>query len=145
MRRNVISLLFLCGLFITCSSETDPAIGTADILGKWKLVAELLDPGDGSGEYKSVVSDRTVEFFANGTYTSSEPLCPDFNSGNSLTGTYSYDKSSNEWGSLIPDECTFFGDGRTIVIKIEAQSLILGYPCIEACRYKYSKIESVDN
>jgi hypothetical protein len=127
--------LAICGVLSACTSETE--MGNADLIGKWKLVEALLDPGDGSGVFQPITSDRTIEFFRDGKFISSEPLCPGTDASTSLTGTYSVEKSE-----LVPDGCSFFGDGRTILFKIEGRSLILSYPCIEACRYKYVPSES---
>ncbi len=41
-------------LIISCSDNDD---NETTIIGTWKLSAELLDPGDGSGTYQTVSSN----------------------------------------------------------------------------------------
>ncbi|NNJ37670.1 MAG: hypothetical protein HKP23_00325, partial [Flavobacteriaceae bacterium] len=52
-------LLFFLLLSLACTSD-DPEI---EILGEWQLVEVLADPGDGSGKFKSVDSNKRITFF----------------------------------------------------------------------------------
>jgi hypothetical protein len=56
-----IVLVILSALMIA-SCNKDEAV----ITGEWKLIARLMDPGDGSGVFTEVESDKTITFFKNG-------------------------------------------------------------------------------
>ena len=68
-----IALIFI---LLSCSSDnTKPETHHEGLLGKWKLIEQLADPGDGSGTFNPVESDRTIEFFSDGTITVNGSLC----------------------------------------------------------------------
>lgn len=49
-----------------------------------------MDPGDGSGTFQAVESEKTITFFNDGMVTSSGDLCSMFIvGGNASSGTYS--------------------------------------------------------
>jgi len=122
--------LFLGGILYSCSPKdaVDP-----DLIGKWRLIEVLADPGDGSGTFHSVASNKTMEFNSNGTVTSNGSICDmSIVSGTSSIGTYSLSDST-----LKSSNC------ETSPMKIRFQKsgsyLIIHYPCDEACSAKYVK------
>jgi hypothetical protein len=124
------SLIILIG--ISCNkNETDTIL-----IGKWQLVEQLVDPGDGSGTFHPVVSNKTLELFSNGTFISNEEMC---HTGSptlhSTSGTYSLDDKI-----ITPDNCSF--SSFQIQFSIEGEFLIISLPCIEPCKDKYKKIEN---
>tara|TARA_R110002072_G_scaffold31648_2_gene97389 strand:- start:125 stop:517 length:393 start_codon:yes stop_codon:yes gene_type:complete len=113
-------------LFSSCKKEEEP-----ELVNTWKLIEMLADPGDGSGTFQPVASDKLVQFYANGTVTSNGFLCQmgtESNSGSS--GTYSEAEMS-----LTPNNCGIAP--FVIYYEFEGANLILNYPCIEACRERY--------
>ena len=124
-------LLFLL-LGFACNSD-DPEI---EILGEWQLIEVLADPGDGSGIFKSVNSNKRITFFEDGTYTSNGIIC-DFTTQaeEASSGQFTVD----EEGYLIPcsDPISY-----TIDLQLEDGFLILSFPCIEPCLQKFRKQQS---
>jgi len=106
-----------------------------ELVSKWKLIEQLADPGDGSGVFMPVTSNKTIEFFEDGTISSNGDLClMSTESGNGSSGTYS------ETDHVVtPDDCGNYG--FSITYELDSTNLILNYPCDEPCREKY---ESVD-
>jgi len=143
--RLLLSLMLLCTV-MACKNETaDPIDDTAKramkenngLIGKWKLVEYLADPGDGSGTYREVTADvaHTIEFKENGEFIekkgqgqSSVPL---FNA---------YKVLDDKRIELIPIDKTapshiwYYSD-------LSTSKLTLGYGCIEACSGKYIAAE----
>lgn len=127
--KNFILILLLIGTLNACSKEE------AESTDKWKLTEQLMDPGDGSGVFIAVVSDRTIEFFEDSTIVSNGNLCNlDISANQETTGTY-----SETDGYIYPDDCMLID--FKISYEISGDELILSYFCIEPCRHKYLKIE----
>jgi hypothetical protein len=131
------ALFFLISfvLFFSCEKNTD-ITADADVLGKWKLVQVLADPGDGSGQFRNVESDISIEFHDDGTVSSNGQLCsvtivPD----GEYSGTYSINDST-----IIPDGCSYAQ--TKLSFEIEGKYMIIYYPCIEACRSKFKKVDN---
>ncbi|AUP81000.1 MBL fold metallo-hydrolase [Flavivirga eckloniae] len=142
--RNVL-VLFLLILSIGCSSDDGkPKEENSKLLGKWKLIEELLDPGDGSGTFTPVTSDRVIEFFNDGTVTVNGILCyMSSDVGISSSGTYS-EVIGNEFrdGEIVFKGClSSNSEAETkILFKLEDGNLILWYFCIEPCGQKFKKL-----
>ncbi|WP_143960438.1 lipocalin family protein [Litoribacter populi] len=128
-----ILLFFLAALLaFSCNSEDD-LVPDTDLIGKWGLIEILADPGDGSGTFQPVESEKYVEFHSDGTITSNADLCRTFDQpGTPSSGTYSLTDST-----INPDGCDpqwpypFEHTGSTLTIS---------YVCIEACQEKYVKL-----
>jgi hypothetical protein len=104
------------------------------LIGKWKLIEVLADPGDGSGIFHTVSSDKVIEFKPDGTVVSNGSICyMSIESNSSSSGTYS-----------LPDSTINSSDCQNSPFKIkfskENAKLIIRYPCDEACIAKYIKI-----
>lgn len=100
------------------------------LMGKWKLVEQLVDPGDGSGEFTDVSSDKTIQFFGDNKVTSNGSLCSmDVGAIQQSSGTYDVND-----GSITPTDCLPVG---VIRYEIKEAHLILSYMCDEGCRSKY--------
>ena len=122
MKKGILVLaLFAC--FFSCKKEntdSNPSI--------WKLTEMLLDPGDGSGVFMPVTSDKTIRLFDDGTFTCTGDLCSlGIESDGETTGTYSLSDSRIE-----TSECT-------LGLSINGDFLGLGYPCDEPCIARYQK------
>lgn len=120
-----VILLFAISIVIS-SCEKEP-----ELVSKWKLIETLADPGDGSGQFQPVESDKTMEFFADGTVVSNGILCQmSVESGNNSTGTYSELEMN-----ITPDNCGI--NPFVVLYEIQESHLVLSYPCFEPCREKY--------
>ena len=139
------ALLILLTLFLAnCTSDdSKPKDLDERLLGKWKLIEQLADPGDGSGTFIPVNSDRTIEFFGNGKVTTNGALCyMSIEVGAKNSGTYkSFEVTSSSDGEIIPNNCDFNFVEPKVLYKIEGSTLILWYQCIEGCGQRFKKIE----
>lgn len=121
-------------LLISCDSSDDAGnVLTSDIVGIWQLTANLSDPGDGSGSFQSVSSNKTITFNADGTFTSNGDVCDmSITTSTNTNGTYyTTDKTINA-------NC-----GTTnlpISYTIDNLTMDISYFCIEACQSRYRKI-----
>lgn len=122
---TIISLLFSC--------NKDISKVTNGLAGKWKLNEILMDPGDGSGTFSTVNSNKIIEFDNNGNVSSNGSLCDmSIETNISSTGTYSETDST-----LKSDNC----QSSTIRYELNHNILIIIYPCFESCKAKYIKIK----
>lgn len=104
------------------------------LTGKWRLTEELIDIGDGKGKFKEVNTQQIIEFFKDGTFSSTLSLCQTLSgSGETVTGTYSMDGNK-----IIPGNC--LENDRTITFEINGHELILNLLCVEPCKQKYVKV-----
>jgi len=136
----IFSVLFICA----CSSNTTAPDTANKVIGKWKLVAQLQDPGDGSGTFQPIDSARVIEFFDDGTIAVNGVLCiMSSEVGSRETGVYMLITDSNNDtqndGEIIPNTCTS-RSAKVFFDLPENNNLILWYQCIEACGQKFEKI-----
>ena len=68
-------LALLVFVIVTLSACSTDAVDDSDLVGNWQLVQILADPGDGSGSFRSVESEKIIEFRADGTVTTNTSLC----------------------------------------------------------------------
>ena len=131
MKKLIFSLITV-GILFSCNNDDDSNSNT-ELIGNWKLIEVLLDPGDGSGTFSSVESEKTITFEIGGTITSNGTLCDmSINSDNQTSGTYSNSESTfNSSDCNNPDYNFTFEQNESI--------LIINYPCIEPCQAKYIK------
>lgn len=131
MKRIFYALLGL-GMLYACQKD-DTSNLNPELIGSWKLIEVLADPGDGSGIFYAVESNKIITFKNDGTLTSNGNLCNTSISSESPTsGTYSKTEMSFKSADCDnPDyNFTFEKDGNILIIN---------YPCIEPCRVKYLK------
>ncbi len=122
-----IYLLFSFGLLITCNTNSKVSAPN-ELVGTWKMIEQLADPGDGSGVFNKVERDKTIEFFPDGRFASNESMCMGIT--NAGLGTYDTKKFT-----LNPTNCQ-----NEINYQIKDSHLILSFFCIEPCGEKYEKI-----
>src|SRR5688500_16768955 len=143
--RLLLSLMLICTLMACQNENADPLDDTvkralkenSGLVGKWKIVEYLADPGDGSGTYQEVKSDlaHTIEFKENGEFVETkapgQSSVPLFNAYKILDDKrielIPIDKNS-------PSHIWFYSD-------LSASKVTLGYGCIEACSGKYAAVE----
>ncbi len=122
-------LPFIMLLAVACSSDDS----SPEILGDWQLIEVLADPGDGSGRFKVVDSNKRITFLENGTYTANGFIC-DFTTLSD--GTSSGEYTTTDFGYQIPCAGPV---NYTVDIRLEEGFLILSFPCIEPCMQKFRK------
>lgn len=120
-------LLFLT----TCINDAD---SDTDLVGDWRLTEVLADPGNGSGTFRSVDSNKIITFNNDGTISSNGNLCNISTiSNNPTSGTYSLEEST--LNSTICNDPDF-----NFPFEKEGKTLTITYFCIEACAAKFRKI-----
>lgn len=134
MKSIFLSTLFL-SVFLFAACEKDDATPASDLSGTWQLVEVMADPGDGSGTFEPVDSDRTITFGANGAYTATGDLCTFGTTADSATSGIFWPEDQN----VEPAGCISAAPRSGITYAFEGEALILSYPCIEPCQQKYRK------
>lgn len=123
-------LLLVVAMATSCTPDESP-----ELQSRWQLIAYLADPGDGSGQFVPVNSEKTIALFDDGTFQSNGTLCQmDASTGQGSSGTYSEAEST-----ITPDDCS--GSPLPIMYVLENGHLILSYPCFEPCREKYAALD----
>ena len=125
--KNTLVILVLLSLIISCNKKDGGSLS-----GTWQLKEVLMDPGNGSGVFNTVSSDKNLVFNTNGNVNSNGIICDmSIESNTSTSGTYSENDST-----IISATC------QNLIIKYElsGDTLILIYPCFEACKAKYIKV-----
>ena len=127
------SFLYLIIFCLSSCTSANEENSTINEIGSWKLIAVLADPGDGSGVFQPVLSDKTITFETNRTISCTGNLC-DLSIGSSLntSGTYSSNNATIQTTNCNQLQLTY---------EIEGNTLIINYPFIETCKAKYSRIE----
>ena len=131
MKKLIFSLITV-GILFACNNDDDSNSNT-ELAGNWKLIEVLLDPGDGSGTFSSIESEKIITFKSGGIITSNGNLCDMSNNTNNITsGNYSISEMTfNSADCNNPDYKYTFEQNENI--------LIINYPCIEPCQAKYEK------
>ena len=121
------AILVILSLFTSCKKKDG-----GSLTGTWELKEVLMDPGNGSGVFTAVSSDKNLVFNTNGNVNSNGIICDmSIESNTSTSGTYSENDST-----IISATC------QNLIIKYElsGDTLILIYPCFEACKAKYTRV-----
>lgn len=130
--KKIIVTLITAGILFSCNNDDD-SNSVVDLIGNWKLIEVLADPGDGKGTFSSVDSDRIISFKSGGIITSNGNLCEmGVNSDIQTSGTYSKSESTFNSSDCNNSEYDF-------TFEQNGNILIINYPCIEPCRAKYKK------
>ncbi len=129
--KRLVLLLAITLTLMSCNDNNNSE--TEIIFGEWKLIETLADPGDGSGVFLPIESDKFIEFFNDGTFTSNGTLCQMSDEITSTTGTYSETESQ-----IYPTDCN--NPDLSLTFEIINSRLIINYFCIEPCKEKYVKV-----
>lgn len=138
--KNYMIFIFVI-LMSSCSSDDSKPLDENGIIGKWTLIEQLTDPGDGSGEFAPTNSNRTIQFFSNGTVSINGILCymsSEVGEGN--TGFFYESTEDNDFFDceILPNNCEY--RETKVYYNLEDNNLILWYQCIEGCGQKFKKI-----
>lgn len=132
--KSFFLFFFLLAVFLFSSCEKSQEAATP-LSGTWQLVEVLTDPGDGSGTFESVTSDRSIVFGEDGAYTANGDLC-----------LFGQDTATDSDGifwtddqNVEPNSCISQAPRSGITYEFSGEDLILSYPCIEPCQQKYRK------
>lgn len=129
--KNFFLLILIIG-FVTSCNKNDEISNLSDLEGRWKLSEVLADPGNGSGTFQSVTSNKTLEFDNNGNVTSNGSIC-DMSTGTNLNSSGTYSLTNR---TINSNSCS----NNTIQFELNNGSLILTYPCIEPCKAKFIRL-----
>ncbi len=122
MKRLILCILLLSSLLACKKNEQE-----TELVGKYKLSEVLSDPGDGSGTFQPVNSNKTIEFFENSTIEAVGAVCSlNAEDETEVSGTYSLIDSV-----IHTTSCTTLG------FELNCNELIICIPCIEPCKVKY--------
>lgn len=127
MKKSVLLLTLLVLLFSCHKNEEE--LAPASLAGTWKLTEVLVDPGDGSGTFQPVSSNKKIVFINDNKVTSNGSLCDMSTESNSST-TASYSEATH----------TIDCQNRPVQYELNGNTLILSYFCIEGCQAKYIKV-----
>ena len=125
--KKVLLTATVITILVACSkTKTNSSTPTTSNPQVYLLREVLADPGNGSGTFVPVSSNRTISLYADGTIKSNGDLCsfsPNANTPSS--GMYSYADS------------TITMSGCTLHFTQTANQIIINYFCIEPCMAKY--------
>lgn len=143
IRYAILFTLLFISMF-SCKDKKDPVIGEIltennGLVGKWKMVEFLYDPGDGSGKFQKASEGESsiVEFKANGDFK--EVKGPLYSSINSYTkykilGDGLIELSGAPASSAYPSHRWTYKD-------LTPKSVTLGFGCDETCAGKFVAIK----
>ncbi|OBX27182.1 hypothetical protein LX77_02692 [Gelidibacter algens] len=130
--KKLIFTLITVGILFSCNKNDDSNSNT-ELIGNWKLIEVLADPGDGNGTYSAVESEKIITFHSDGTLTSNGTLCDmSIEANNSTSGTYSI--SNLTFSTAVCNNSDY-----EYQLEQNGNILIITYPCIEPCKAKYTK------
>ncbi|HSI69818.1 MAG TPA: lipocalin family protein [Gillisia sp.] len=133
---KILKIAVVSFLLISCGKSDDINIDSP-VIGKWQLKELYIDPGDGSGEFGEVESDKTIEFFSNGKVTSNGSLCRVSADANVPTsGTFSISTFTIYSPGCFNGEIPFMD----IFFRLEGDYLKINKPCFEGCAEIYSRL-----
>lgn len=131
MKNGMIYCLILLVLF-SCKKDDETTSNVNPLLGEWKLFMILADPGDGSGEFKLIESDKIIIFKEDGTISTNTSLCEPFSDEIINIGTFSESNNS------IQTDC-INNNVEIIGFQLRDETLILNYVSNEGYSEKYTK------
>lgn len=136
MKVLTYSLLFFitCIAFSACSNSEDVIPESTSIIGKWQLIETYADPGDGSGKFIAVKSNKTLNFSSTEVRTNEGSFC-----SNLSTDTYSL--SESEYEGTIYTLLKYGSCDMAYSYVIAGNTLTIYYNCIEGCGERYKRIK----
>lgn len=128
----ILGLTILLSVAFSCEED----VVAPENIEKWRLIEQLSDPGDGSGIFQAVDSDRTIEFVIDEALVRSNgSFCGMGTSANEeATATYNAEEKY-----IMVDACG--GMPFKILYDFDEEFLYLRFPCIEPCAQKYERVE----
>lgn len=130
MKKSIIFLMLIT-LFVSCNSD-DQKKSTNELIGTWKLTEISADPGDGSGTFKAVQSNKTIEFKSNGTIVTNTSLCDPYSDEIKSSGSFSLATNSITTNCQNPNIAT-------ISFELKNDFLILHFLSNEGYSQKFQR------
>ena len=116
------------------SCKKDDSLPNNTLEGNWRLIEMYADPGDGSGDFRPVSSEKIITFKTDGTYSSNGNVCEFSSLANEDTqGSY----LAMDIGYKIICESEFSTELR---LEVREGYLIVSFFCIEPCQQKFQRI-----
>jgi hypothetical protein len=132
--KAIAVFLMIYGILFSCNKNNKDKEDD-DIIGTWRLIEVLADPGDGSGTFYNVESNKILEFHDDGTVTSNGTLCDmSIEADEATSGTYSLSDSTFSSTDCINPALKYKFD-------LIDSYLVIIYPCIEPCQAKFRKVK----
>lgn len=130
--RILLMLFIIC--ILSCGSDDTPS-NSEELTGEWRLIEVLADPGDGSGRFSPVESQRRISILEDGTFSSNGELCD-----------FSIAADGSTQGSVLKDDQGFFLACEApftsrVRLSLEDGKLIVTFFCIEPCQHKYERTD----
>lgn len=132
-----VCMVFAAVGLASCNKEVkdkDRYSSAEEITGTWKLIEALADPGDGSGTYQPVTSDKIIQVYSDSSFVSNGNMCT---MNSDTTGSASGFFIDTENINLTPGSCW---GGFPLSYEHNGNQLIIRYNCIEGCSQKYVKL-----
>lgn len=131
-RPFIISILFV--LLASCTGDSNDPLDANSIYGTWLLSDVLFDPGDGTGTFTPRDTGEELILRPNGTFSANWDPCA-LNSAVSVENSGDYLQTGEmSFEIKCPADSAFIIQGN-----LERGLLILYYPCIEGCAYRFYK------
>ncbi|MCF6131040.1 hypothetical protein [Flavobacterium wongokense] len=137
MMKKLFALLLLSAFVTSCSEDGNAKSESADILGQWKVIEILVDPGDGSGTFEPYTEDWKMTFSDDGHIYSYYSLCdPTIHASGDTFFGFPYIASANR---VVTEDC--FNEGNwQLTYELVGENLILHYPFTEEVSYKFVRV-----
>lgn len=125
--------LYLIGFFLSCSNNNFDE-SKIELVGSWKLIEVLADPGNGGGTFQAVNSNKTIEFKNDGIVMTNTSLCEPHSDEIIRSGSYSLSDG------IITTNCQN-PNIATISFELVNQFLILDFISNEGYSQKFQKVD----
>ncbi|UTX47165.1 hypothetical protein [Chryseobacterium sp. MA9] len=132
MISKILKSILLLGIILFLHSCKATKVNS--IVGTWKLSAKFIDENSyavySNSATQKIISERTVTFNPNGTFTSNGDIC---NRGidilDSSSGKYNKYNNKDAYYVLQPDKCIGIS-GNNILVRVKNKQLYIEYPSI---------------
>ncbi len=131
--KKLLFLLLASLLLPGCQKDSDERPDPDVLEGTWLLTEALFDPGDGSGEFQKVDSERELNLAPDNTFSSNYDICQAIEEGQKFSGNF--DRIGVK-EFLIPCAGSLL---NSVQGRLEDGFLVLYYPCDEPCAYRFTK------
>lgn len=135
--KKLLLLLFAALALPACQKDPDDRLNQNVLEGTWLLTEVLFDPGDGSGEFRPSDAGFQLTLNPDNTYEANYDVCRVFEDGEKLSGSFSRIAAQE---ILISCRESIL---NSIQGRLEEGNLVLYYPCVEPCIYKFRKIAEI--
>ncbi|WP_130736341.1 hypothetical protein [Flavobacterium sp. J27] len=133
MKKQILTFLIMASLS-SCNNDDSCSCANNKLVGKWKLIEVLADPGDGSGTFNPIESNKILEFKNNNTVVTNTSMCNPFSNEIVVSGVYNY------FASTIVTNCQN-PTAASVDFEIENNNfLILTYISTEGYAQKYKRV-----